>query len=357
MAGTCNTGTGVCTDPNEQDGVGCDDSNECTRVDKCLTGVCKGSHPVICTAQDECHVAGTCDSGTGVCSDPDAADGKSCDDGLYCKESSTCSAGKCGNGTAIVCHESPDIVCTADTCDESKAECSHDGASCGCEIDTDCPDTGDACTVNKCDPSTRACKTEARADGTACSDGNECTQKDVCKSGSCAGSDPVVCAALDQCHVAGKCDTGTGVCTDPKEQDGVVCDDSNACTQTDTCQGGSCSGRDPVVCAALDQCHVAGKCDKTTGVCTDPLAGDGTGCDDADACTQTDACKSGSCVGKDPVVCAALDQCHEAGTCNTSTGVCTDPNASNGTVCNDGNECTQKDACVSGSCAGSDPVV
>ena len=51
-------------------------------------------------------------------------------------------------------------------------------------------------------------------------------------------------------------------------------------------------------------------------------APNGTSCDDGNACTQTDTCQAGSCLGSDPVVCTASDACHSAGTCNTTTGSC-----------------------------------
>jgi hypothetical protein len=52
---------------------------------------------------------------------------------------------------------------------------------------------------------------------------------------------------------------------------GTACDDGNACTQTDTCQAGVCTGGNPVTCTALDQCHTAGTCNPTTGICSNPL--------------------------------------------------------------------------------------
>src|SRR2546425_8454799 len=71
----------------------------------------------------------------------------------------------------------------------------------------------------------------------------------------CAG---VTCTATDACHVAGVCDPATGLCSNPNAPDGTACNDGNACTQTDTRQSGTCVGSNPVTCAALDQCHVAG---------------------------------------------------------------------------------------------------
>lgn len=116
------------------------------------------------------------------------------------------------------------------------------------------------------------------AEGGACDDGDGCTQTDVCTGGKCVGSNPVVCAAKDQCHVAGVCNSQTGLCTDPNKDDGTACSDNDKCTQTDTCQAGVCTGANPVVCAKKDECHVVGVCDKGTGTCSDPNATDGIAC-------------------------------------------------------------------------------
>src|SRR5207302_304879 len=145
------------------------------------------------------------------------------------------------------------------------------------------------------------------------------TQTDTCQNGTCTGSNPVVCTASDQCHVAGTCNPSTGTCSNPAAANGTTCSDGNVCTQTDTCQNGICVGSNPVTCTASDQCHVAGTCDPSTGHCSNPAAPTGTPCNDGPACTQTDTCQSGMCVGSNPVVCTASDQCHVAGTCDPST--------------------------------------
>ena len=95
-------------------------------------------------------------------------------------------------------------------------------------------------------------------------------------------ADPVVCAASDQCHAVGICSPATGVCSDPALADGTPCDDASACTGTDTCIAGICAGSDPVICTASDQCHDAGTCDPGTGACSDPAKADGAACDDGD---------------------------------------------------------------------------
>src|SRR5207302_1415477 len=159
-------------------------------------------------------------------------------------------------------------------------------------------------------PASGACSTPDKAYGAACSDGNACTQTDTCQAGACVGAHPVVCAALDQCHVAGICDPASGTCSNPDKLDGTACNDGSACTPSDSCQAGVCTGANPVVCAALDQCHVAGVCDPANGICSNPPKPNGSACTDGDACTQTDTCQAGACVGANPVVCAALDQCH-----------------------------------------------
>src|SRR5439155_1742296 len=151
--------------------------------------------------------------------------------------------------------------------------------------------------------------------GTACDDSDACTRTDTCEAGSCVGGNPVVCAASDQCHVAGTCDVLKGACLNPVAADGTAGDVGGACTRTDTCEAGSCVGRSPVVCARSVHCHVAGPCDPLTGACSTPSPSNGTACDDGDACTRTDTCEAGSCIGGNPVVCAASDQCHVAGTC------------------------------------------
>jgi len=129
----------------------------------------------------------------------------------------------------------------------------------------------------------------------------------------------VTCTAADQCHDAGTCDSQTG-CSNPAKTDGATCDDANPCTQTDTCQTGTCTGGNPVVCTAEDQCHDAGTCDPQTGLCSNPTKTDGTTCDDGNACTQNDTCTSGTCAGISPmcgdgtIQAACGEQCDDGNT-------------------------------------------
>jgi hypothetical protein len=197
------------------------------------------------------------------------------------------------------------------------------------------------------------CANPRYSNGTTCSDGNPCTWGDTCQNKLCV-PDPnraTPCYASDQCHAIGTCDTTNGKCSNPTLGDGTGCDDGNACTQTDACQGGLCIGANPANCTASDQCHVAGTCDPATGSCSNPAAPDGTVCSDGDGCTQGDTCQTGTCAPGAAVNCTASDQCHAVGTCDPSTGSCSNPAAPDGTVCSDGDGCTQGDTCQTGACA------
>jgi hypothetical protein len=77
-------------------------------------------------------------------------------------------------------------------------------------------------------------------------------------------------------HGAGTTDTSIQLVTTIAAVDGTGCDDGNACTHTDTCQLGTCVGTDPTSCTALDECHLPGICDPATGICSNP---------EQDACT------------------------------------------------------------------------
>ena len=247
-------------------------------------------------------------------------DGTTCNDGNACTQTDTCQSGSCSGTNPIICN-----------------------------ILDQCHNAG------VCDPSNGVCNNPTKDDNTICNDGNPCTQTDTCQSGICTGANPIICIASDQCHNAGVCDSSNGICNNPEKNDGATCNDGNACTQTDICQSGSCSGTNPIICSILDQCHNAGVCDPSNGVCDNPVKDDGSSCNDQNACTQSDSCSSGTCIGSDLIVCVAFDQCHSAGVCDASTGTCSNPAQIDGYNCDDGNACTQSDSCQSGTCVGSNP--
>jgi hypothetical protein len=211
-------------------------------------------------------------------------------------------------------------------------------------------------TVNGCPSSPGTTSATVIATAETCSDNSLCTTGDTCQAGGACTGTAVTCSALDSCHDAGTCDTGTGLCSNPPKTDGSPCTDANACTQTDACLAGVCNGSNPVVCSASDQCHDAGTCDTGSGVCSDPPKADGSPCTDANACTQTDSCQTGTCTGSNPVVCTASDQCHDIGLCDTGSGICSNPPKSDGATCEDGNPCTLPDTCQAGACQAGPPT-
>jgi hypothetical protein len=178
--------------------------------------------------------------------------------------------------------------------------------------------------------------------------GNPCSNNNQCLSGNCVSGVCCNTACTDQCYSCSLAGLG-GICS-PKT--GGSCNDGNACTQTDTCQNGTCTGSNPKVCPAPDQCHNSpGTCNPSDGSCSYQHKLDGTSCNDGNACTQTDTCQGGTCTGSNPKVCPAPDQCQNPpGTCNPSNGDCSYQNKSDGTPCDDSNACTSPDQCISGTC-------
>lgn len=149
---------------------------------------------------------------------------------------------------------------------------------------------GNPCTADFYDPSYGGCSSEPVEPGTPCATG---CYRGVCGWAKCFADTPVVCTALDACHVAGTCDQATSLCSNPPAPDGTACNDGNLCTQTDACHSGACAGS-PVVCDDANTC-TDDACSPSTGQCVlRPRQG---ACDDGDPCTASDACTNGACIG------------------------------------------------------------
>jgi hypothetical protein len=88
------------------------------------------------------------------------------------------------------------------------------------------------------------------------------------------------------------CDPATGCL---RTNNSAACNDGNGCTQIDLCVNGNCVGSNPVVCPAADQCHTGGSCDPATGACSNTPAPDGTACNDNSVCTTGETCRAGTC--------------------------------------------------------------
>ncbi len=277
-------GFGTCTHTALEDGTICDDNNLCTSGGTCSGGVCSDGNDVLCTAIDDCHVAGECDPLTGNCSNPAAPDGTDCDDGDPCTLDDVCSQGECAGPRPFEC---PEVQCQGPgTCNSTTGECSY----------------------------------VPLADGDPCDDMNPCTQRDVCSRGECRGLDPIDCSPVDTCHYTGTCNPATGLCDWPARPDGTTCDDSNACTSGTTCTDGVCTNGTSTYCPPVNNCHFEGVCDPSTGICSQPKKDDGTLCTDSNACSFNDQCLNGVCGG-------TTYTCNDSRSCTTDTclgdGQCT----------------------------------
>lgn len=112
-----------------------------------------------------------------------------------------------------------------------------------------------------------------------------CVQANSCLAGACNANTAVVCDAPDQCHEQATCDTVTGACAPMPKTDGTTCDDADVCTETDTCQSGICTGASPLVCDDANACSVD-TCDAVmgcmhVGACPDAGTTEDAGTNDA----------------------------------------------------------------------------
>ena len=130
--------------------------------------------------------------------------------------------------------------------------------------DTSVPDIAivDICALDLVGTSDTGCKSSVE-----CDDGHTCTS-DTCVMGSCKNTlDTKSCLIAGQCYCSGdlqpsnvcmKCNPATNN-TSWTNNDGKACDDKAACTHTDKCSGGKCTGTSYT-------CSFGLSC--ATGICT-----------------------------------------------------------------------------------------
>ncbi len=195
--GTCDA-TGACVYPSMD--IRCP---SCTAT--CLAP-CQG---VTCpNLNGGCQVGGFCmpsDPGQPAeCIYQDATDGVACT--LVQGGNGTCAAGQC-------------VQCT------SAADC----------------DDNNQCTADSCSAGGQ-CQNSPR--GGSCNDSNACTLGDTCMNGQCTPSSTVQCnSPPGQCYGSGSCNPNNGQCNYPPSPSARSCNDGNACTHTDRCDGaGGCDG-------------------------------------------------------------------------------------------------------------------
>jgi hypothetical protein len=261
--------------------IPCDDGNPCTVGDTCSqSGICQPGTPVQCAQCLFCDPAGT----SPTCVPDQAQVGRPCNDSNACTANDVCTAtlgvatGMCA-GTPITCDDNND--CTTDTCN---------------------PDSG--------------CVFTPVADNTPCETSNRCTA-DFCEGGTCKQGPDVVTPTCAQCKA---CGPTTGNCD--VNLSGTPCNDNNVCTAGDTCQNGVCQPGAPVpnCCRTDTDCpKPSDQCKRATcvnNVCVVGNAPNGTGCNDNNACTTGDTCQGGVCTG------GTLKTCPSGQTCVPATGKC-----------------------------------
>lgn len=149
-------------------------------------------------------------------------------------------------------------------------------------------------------------------------------------------------------------DANANLCVDACEgpcgagSDGADCDDGDPCTESDSCQAGTCSGL-PVNCddgneCTMDACGATG-CTHTpapSSLSNCLVNHGGLGCDNA-------GCQNCVC-GLDGFCCqVAWDGICASEAANECAGSCPPGGV---TICDDGNSCTSGDQCVDGACVG-----
>jgi Putative metal-binding motif len=252
-------------------------------------------------------------------------------------------------GAAEVCGNKAD-----EDCDNvlDCAETSCDGQACG---------TGALCGAGAC--LEQLCADGFDNDGdllTDCADadcnGRPCLNGGTCTGGSCQGASSEVglCADGQDNDGDGLIDCLDGQCA------GNNCSDGTFCTTGETCQGTSCTGGAPTTCPANGPiCTVpsTGVCQPADGGCRWTNSPADAGCDDGNACTVTDRCNGdGGCTGVSLVCATPPSVCFQpTGLCQPADGGCVygAKPASPITSCNDTNNCTVADICDGdGGCAG-----
>jgi hypothetical protein len=355
VAGSCDD-SNLCTDDgcdavqgctHVNNSAACDDGSACTTGDACVAGACKGTGA--CDDGDPC-TDDTC--GGGVCGH--TFNTAPCSDGNLCTTGDTCTDGSCFGTALLVCDDGD--LCTGDVCDTDK------GCTFTALTGTTCNDgsactTPDLCTNGVCGGAAVNCddKNPCTTDGcsatgcthvnntAACTDSNPCTVGDLCGGGACLpGTGALACDDNNPCTDEG-CTKALG-CTHAFNT--VPCSDGSSCTTGDACQGGTCKPAASVACNDLNPC-TDDACDAVTG-CSH--VNNTLTCDDGTACTTSDVCTAGTCVG-------TTLNCDDANACTTDS---CDPVAGCKHViatvaCSDGNGCTTVDACVNGACVGSSP--
>jgi hypothetical protein len=322
--GTCVNG--LCAGAPANEFGACDDGLFCTENDTCSAGVCVGGTPRYCPSLDSCHL-GVCDEELTTCKNIAGNDGAQCDDSDVCTGAGVCAGGVCGKGPPLNCSIF-DGPCSTGVCDPAvgcKATPKLEGSFCN-------NGSFSPCSYGQCQQG--SCVSLPQNDGASCDDGSfsPCSYGQ-CQQGSCVSlpqNDGVSCddGDFNDC-TQGVCQSAA--CQAIPANTGKPCDDYQFCTMGEACQNGVCGGGQPTACAPPGGCWIA-SCDEIFDTCSAVPGNNGAACDDFDVCTDGTTCSNGVCLGGMPV--------------------------NDGVSCNDGASCTMGETCSAGICGGgSGPTV
>ncbi|HOX42295.1 MAG TPA: proprotein convertase P-domain-containing protein [Myxococcota bacterium] len=370
---TCDEGTNQCLhDGPAANGLACDDAAYCTQGEACLNGACVGGTPRVCTDGNPC-TQDSCDEVQDTCAAVAAPmNGAPCEDGAFCSTGETCSAGACVGGTLRSCSDGN--ACTLDSCDETNNACLNDslaangltcndglfcstgetclGGACQGGAPNLCSD-GNTCTVDSCNEGTDACLHDGpAANGLACDDNAYCSLGESCLNGACQGGVARVCSDGNPC-TQDSCDEVQDTCTAvAAPMNGAPCDDGMYCSTGETCSAGACTGGSPRSCSDASPCTLD-SCDEATDACiNDAVGANGVACDDGQFCTQGETCSAGACTNGTPNPCTDGNVC-TADSCDEGANQCLHNGpAADGLGCDDNAYCTVSDACQNGVCTG-----
>ena len=314
----------------------CDDGINCTIDDACdATAVCAGA-PVVCPDDGESCTVESCQENDGTCRTTTLNNGSSClDDGNQCTYD-RCQGGVCTHTVKLAAACSDGDLCTqGDACD-SQARC--------VGTPKNCPDDGNICTDNFCDPATGQCAMTRHDDRRPCEDYNGCTLNDGCRNGECTG-DRKDCNDGDPCTFDNCIDGPVGECDHPPVLG--ACEDGDLCTRGETCNAlGICQGGTTFECNDYNNC-TDDYCDSSIG-CV--FASTFDYCDDTNPCTVDDIC------GEDGVCAGTPKDCDDGNDCTRDycfLGNCHHDNEPDSIPCDDGDICTIGGTCKTGNCQSS----
>ncbi|MEO7034718.1 MAG: Ig-like domain-containing protein [Polyangiaceae bacterium] len=262
----------------------------------------------------------------------------------------TCVSHECG----VTFSASGTAVAAQTTGDCLQATCDGAGNVANIADNTDPPaDDGNACTDETC--AVGVPQHPAKTNGTSCNDGNACTTVDTCQSGTCSGGAAVSCTALDECHSAGTCSLSTGLCSNPLKSTGSACTQGggSVCSAAGSCVpclvAADCTGTDT-------ECHVRTCTNNTCGVNNIAL---GT----ATAVQTAGDCQQNECDGAGQIAPFAHDADVPADDGNQCTnevctsGVASHPQLAAGSACSQGGDsvCDSSGACTNATVLSTSP--